>query len=124
MVAVQPNLVQAPAPPAPVPAPRPALDYGLLLTVLALAGVVAVGVLIITVANRWRRNLGQDDVTGDQMGSFRELYERGELSQDEYQRIKDRLGGQLRQELNLPGAPKPDSPPQPPTLPGPPTPGN
>lgn len=113
MVAAQLILAQAPA-------PRLGLDPELLWTLLALAGVVAVSGLILTVVNRWRKGLTQEDATGDQMASFRELYERGELSQDEYERIKGRLGQRLRSELNLPAPGGPNNPPQPPTPPSPP----
>lgn len=102
---------------AQAPAPRPVLDPELLWTLLALAGVVAVGGLILAGVNRWRKGLAQEDATGDQMVSFRELYERGELSQDEYERIKGRLGQRLRTELNLPAPGGPDKPPRPPTPP-------
>ena len=104
------TLAQAPAIPQ-------GFDSESIRTLAALAGVIAVGAIILYLANRWRRNLAQRDDTGDQMGSFRELYERGELSQEEYQRIKDRLGQRLRNELQLPAPKKPENPPPPPSPP-------
>src|SRR5262245_51418771 len=99
---------------APAPAPRPMWDDRLTWTFLAMAGVIGLAWIVLALVGRWRRRLSEEDTTGDQMASFRELYERGELSQEEYDRIKDRLGRRLRQELNLPG---PQLPPQPPTPP-------
>ena len=100
---------------APAPAPRLEWD-GLIWTFLAMAGVIGLAWIALALVGRWRRRVGEEDTTGDQMASFRELYERGELSQEEYDRIKDRLGRRLRQELNLP---RPEVPPQPPTPPAP-----
>src|SRR5262249_49726697 len=106
---------------APVPAPRWVLDENVIWTLVAFVAVIAVGALAINLANRLRKRQGQDENTGDQMGTFRELYQRGELSQEEYDRIKERLHSRLRQELNLPAPNKPETPPQPPTPPVPPS---
>jgi hypothetical protein len=42
------------------------------------------------------------------------LYERGELSEDEFNRLKVLLGERMRKELNLPAPPSPPTPPKPP----------
>ena len=35
------------------------------------------------------------------------MYERGEMSREEFERVRTLLGGQLRQELNVPVPPQP-----------------
>jgi len=64
---------------------------------------------------------------GDELAHFRELYERGELSPEEFERIRQRLGTRLKQELDVAPAappaaaaeePKPPEPPTPPAAAG------
>lgn len=109
-------LANAPAP-GSARVPNFPFDLDVLWTLGAFLGIVAIGAVIIAVVNRWRKKEDEDDATGDQMSSFRELYQRGELSQEEYDRIKARLGRQLRQELNMPAKHIPAPPTSPPSLP-------
>jgi len=81
-----------------------------LWTTLALVVALLLGALIIAVAERWRKKTreGRSDA-GDQLAHFRSLYERGELSREEFERIRGKLGKRMRQELDLP-APPPAAP--------------
>jgi len=74
-----------------------------LWTVLILTAVVlAAGILIMSVG-RWAKRSGSGSrSSGEELASFRVLYERGEFSQDEYDRIRSRLSQKLRNELNVP----------------------
>jgi hypothetical protein len=75
-------------------------------TVLILMAIVAGAALVIVVVGRWakRPNSGLS-TSGDDLSSFRVLYERGEFSQEEYDRIRAGLGKRLRNELDLPAQP-------------------
>ena len=108
-------------------------DPRLLWATLGLVGAVLVGVVLITLVDRWRKRAAEPPGTAnEQLAEFRSLYERGELSQEEFERIRARLQEQLRRELEVqsggpqppPSAP-PTAPAQPPTAEHPPpTPGN
>lgn len=80
---------------------------------LSLAGVLLIGALLLKWFERWRKAPTSDVLSaGDQLAHFRELYSRGELSKTEFDQIRARLAGELRQELNLgPTAAKTESAP-------------
>src|SRR5579871_2137594 len=62
-----------------------------------LAGALLVGAIVVAFFDRWRkRRANETYTTHDQLTSFRLLYERGELSQEEYERIRVRLLAQLK----------------------------
>jgi hypothetical protein len=78
-------------------------DTRLLAVTLVLVGVILVGALTIYLLDRWRKRTPPPSVTAsEQLAAFRELYERGEISQREFERIKTRLAPLVRQELNVP----------------------
>jgi hypothetical protein len=91
---------------APDPAKLGTLKSPVLWTTLALVVVLLLGALAIAVADRWRKKTreGRSD-TGDQLAHFRSLYERGELSSEEFERIRGKLGKRLRKELDMPAPP-------------------
>ncbi|MCX7701952.1 MAG: hypothetical protein N2039_13830 [Gemmataceae bacterium] len=73
------------------------------LAAIALAAVLLAGAVIIAWVSRWRRRLEHDTLsTHDQLTTFRLLYERGELSQDEYQRVRQQLLTRLKAETAAP----------------------
>src|SRR5262245_58725429 len=92
-----------------------------------IAAVLLVVAMLIHVVRLWRKRMAGRPMTnpGEQLTSFRALYERGELSREEYERIRAKLGQKLRKALEVPGpaagpaataeAPaEADSPPAPP----------
>ncbi len=86
--------------------------------VLTTAGLIAallVGALVILFVDRWRKRPSEQRFTsGDQLAHFRELYEEGEISREEYDRIRGRLQERLRKEMDVPGTPAaPAAPPTP-----------
>ena len=98
---------------------------------LYLAGALLVGAVIIALVNRWRKSARDVRLTAsDQMAHFRALYEKGLLSQEEFDSLRRVLGGELRRSLKTKpagpsavapptaqeqpppnGAPKPEEPP-------------
>jgi hypothetical protein len=69
---------------------------GLLLAVILLGG----GTLIWL--DRWRKKQAARDATRsvDALSSYRALYDRGEISREEYQTIRGQLAHQMREELD------------------------
>ena len=78
---------------------------------LYLAGALLVGAAVVALLNRWRRRAGSEHLTaGDQLAQFRSLYEEGVISQEEFERLRSRLGGQLRHSLGVAPRPGPAGP--------------
>jgi hypothetical protein len=121
--------------PSAVATPLAALgdDPRTLVLVLLLCGVLLLGAVVIAVAQRWRRAVPERLSPSDQLAQFRSLYEAGELTREEFERLRSLLGAQIRQEAGVgpaaqgpaPAAgavppPKPAPPPDAPLLPPPP----
>jgi hypothetical protein len=84
-----------------------------LLPSLALIGVLLLGALIIAIFDRWRRRSRSVSPTaGDQLSHFRALFDRGELSREEFERIRSQLTPKLKEELKLTPA-QPEQPVKP-----------
>src|SRR5437762_2869121 len=92
-------------------APRSWLEWNpqLLINSRWLVGILLVGAALIALFNRWRQRDGDECLTAsDQLAHFRSLYERGEISQEEFDQLRGLLGGRMRRAVD--GA-KPASPP-------------
>jgi len=64
----------------------------LFLWVGILMAVLVVGGMLIGRLDRWRkRQMEEVDETSNHVGSFRDLYERGEISKEEYDRVLRRV---------------------------------
>jgi len=64
----------------------------LLLWVSVLVGVLLVGAVVISRLDRWRkRQMQAEDDNPGHVTTFREMYERGELSKEEYDRVLRRV---------------------------------
>jgi len=75
-------------------------DPNVQLAVGGLLAVMLVGIVAFALVDRWRKRQANDTfTTHDEMASFRVLYERGELSRDEFDRIRGRLTTRLKGEL-------------------------
>jgi hypothetical protein len=78
----------------------PMLTAGLYLAVVLLTAAV-----ILALLQRWRRRSADDRLSpADQLAQFRSLYEQGLLSQEEFERLRNLLGGEIRRELGVPAA--------------------
>lgn len=89
----------------------------LLVVTGALVGTLLLGALVISRVDRWRkRQMADDDTPAIELGSFRSMYERGELSKEEYDRVLQRIA--TRAGAKAKDAPKPVPPTtEPPTEP-------
>ncbi len=75
--------------------------YSLVKAALWFALIFLLVAAAIVVVRRWRGSTAQDTPEANQMlTKFRELHDRGGLSDDEYRTIKTKLAGQVPGELN------------------------
>jgi hypothetical protein len=90
------------------------LFYG---TCLAVALLLAA--LVIEVVRRWSRRGPATPSASDQLGQYRALYRRGEISQQEFDRLRAVLGGEIVAHAKPPAPPAPkESNGQPPSADG------
>lgn len=83
----------------------------LLWTSLAFAGVLLLLALVVALLERWRKRSPQERLSaGDQLAHFRELYEQGELSREEYARLHALLSERIREEMEVEIPPAPAAP--------------
>jgi preprotein translocase subunit SecG len=67
---------------------------------LLLAAIFALTAIVIAVARRYRGRAAEDNLDRHQMMSnFRDLYDRGGLSDEEFRTIKAKLASELKAEL-------------------------
>ncbi len=77
------------------------LDARFLWATLAFLAAVAVGYLVIVWVDRWRKRPVQYQLSAeDELAQYQALYERGELSQGEFERLRTLLTQRRRQELD------------------------
>ncbi len=91
-----------------------ALEFGLtkeaelLLLIGALVAILLMGAAVISWLNRWRKKQleAEDDLT-ESVGSFRQMYESGELSKEEYERILQKTAENAKKKWGTPSRPSP-----------------
>lgn len=82
------------------------LDPRILILMGLLTGALLLGALVIALVDRWRKKKEPElRTTHDQLASFRAAFERGEMSKDEFDRVRAELTKPLKP------APKPAAPP-------------
>jgi hypothetical protein len=87
-------------------APRTGWDGRLLLPGLYLVGALLIGAAVIAMVNRWRRVPRSETVTAsEQLTEFRTLYENGQMSREEFERVRTLLSTQIRGPEAAPTAP-------------------
>jgi len=75
-------------------------EHRFVMASAAMIGVLLFGALVIWLVDRWRRRQDSDRGRGDnQMSTFRELYEKGLLTREEYDRIRGKLSTRMLREL-------------------------
>jgi hypothetical protein len=95
----------------------------LILWVGVLAGVLVLGGVFIARVDRWRkRQMEHLDETPTQMTSFREMYESGEISREEYDRVLRRMAERVGAKPRPVQAPAVPPEPEPPATQEPPPP--
>jgi hypothetical protein len=81
----------------------------------AIAGLLLLAALVIAWVKRWSKRSSPTLLTaGDQLARFRILYERGELSPEEFSRLRALLTERLKKEVATLDVPPPAAPPPPP----------
>jgi hypothetical protein len=93
------GLLLAQAEPRDSPVPR--IDpWALWWHYLALLGFALVGILALYLITRWRKRAASDRLSAsEQLSEFRELYEQGHLSQEEFDRLRTLLGDRMKREM-------------------------
>jgi hypothetical protein len=82
---------------------RPLWDFPLFWPSLTLLAVLILGAVILGWISRWRKRSGPEQLSPeDQLSNFHELYERGELSQKEFDRLRALLSEPGRQAFHAP----------------------
>ncbi len=109
--------------------PKPGWETPVLITTAILSGALLLAALVIAVVKQWQKRNQQrngNSASGDQLSHFRSLYERGDMSREEFERVRALLGKRLRKELAVPAPPPPAAqappdgqapPPEPPAPP-------
>lgn len=84
------------------------LKFELLWAFLPLVGALLLAAVILSWAKQWRKRTTPAPCTAnEQLAHFRTLYERGELTPIEFERIRARLAEQLRLEMEAKTAEEP-----------------
>ena len=78
-----------------------------------LAVVIIAGAMVIARVDRWRkRQMDVGDETPTHVGSFRDMFENGELSREEYDEVLRRMAAKANAKVKVvTAAPPPESPP-------------
>lgn len=79
----------------------------------ALAGVFLAGAAVIYCVDRWRKKLAERGTAAGELTDFRGMYERGEITEEEYAKLRTRVAQRVKKEV----APPDTSPPKPPNGP-------
>jgi len=67
------------------------------------AAALLLGAVIVAFVRRiWRSGDPVPPDAGDELSRYRELYERGELSEEEFKKLRGLLGGEIRRKTGLP----------------------
>jgi hypothetical protein len=69
-----------------------------------LAGALLAAAAVIEAVRRWRQRGEKPLTPSDQLATYRALYNRGEISQEEFDRLRDALGGEIRRAAAPPPA--------------------
>lgn len=90
-------------PPPPRANQQPFLSFEFWLAVGLLIAVLLIGAVVLSFMDRWRKKqlLASQD-PAEALTSFRTLYEQGELSEEEYQRVRDRVAMKMKESNALP----------------------
>jgi hypothetical protein len=63
---------------------------------VALALALFAGAFIIWLVDRWRKRLGQNQASLDELSEYRQMLEHGEITEEEYQRLRAKVSRRIR----------------------------
>jgi len=73
---------------------------------VSLVAVLLGAAIVLWALDRWRKQEARRNLEStESLSNFRALFERGEISEAEYKRIRDRVSNQMRREVGLPPPP-------------------
>ena len=79
----------------------PSVHESLVEAALLLAAIFALTAVVLAVARRYRGRAAEDNLDRHKlMSNFRDLYDRGGLSDEEFRTIKAKLASELKAEVN------------------------
>lgn len=88
------------------------LDTRLLVTSALLVAALLIGAGVIAFVRRWQQMGKRGGMTAnEQLAQYRAMHDRGQLSDEEFRKLRDLLAVQIRKESGLP-AEKPAPPEQ------------
>jgi hypothetical protein len=73
-----------------------------------IAVALLVGALVIWLVDRWRKRSGLPVNTAGELTDFRGMYERGEITEEEYAKLRTRVSGRMKQAPVAPAATQPN----------------
>lgn len=93
-----------PPPPPPPGKANPFLNPEFLVTVGSLVGALFLGAIVFSLVDRWRKR----DATAtserdsiESLTSFRAMFDNGELTREEYDKILDRVAAKMKKEVGV-----------------------
>lgn len=88
---------------------------------LVFAGVLLVAAVIFMIFDRWRKRPTGETAREESftLSSFKEMYENGELTEAEYEKIKAKWAAKMKAKAGVPAVNPPAPPPIDPTAPAP-----
>src|SRR5262245_64889401 len=90
---------------------------------LILVATLLVGAFILSLVERWRKRTPSVTITaGEQLTKFRAMYDQGQITREEFERIRAELADRIKAEMGIGASPAPVSPPPTPAPPTPPQP--
>jgi len=67
------------------------------LVVGLLAGTLLVAAVVVWAVDRWRKRItSETGRSGEELTSFRAMYERGEITEEEYNRVRNKVASRVK----------------------------